>query len=142
MPDVLCHDSSGCVDVRPAVIQFDESETVHELESWGEGTTGAGGSIGGTGQGSTANPGDATWNARMFPGTLWTTPGGDHDAIASATLSVTSVINNPYTWLSTPGLVSDVQGWLDTPATNFGWEVINLDARRLARDQPRGDPFD
>jgi hypothetical protein len=94
---------------------------------WGEGTTGSGGMIGGTGQGFPANPGDATWNARFFPGTLWATPGGDHDSSASATTTVTSVINNPYSWLSTPGLVSDVQGWLNTPATNFGWELINLD---------------
>jgi hypothetical protein len=40
---------------------------------------------------------------------------------------VTSVINAPYTWLSTSGLINDVQGWLNTPASNFGWEVINLD---------------
>jgi hypothetical protein len=97
------------------------------MADWGEGTTGAGGTFVGTGQGFPANPGDATWNARFFPGTLWTNPGGDHNATASATLSVNSVINAPFTWLSTPALVSDVQGWLNTPATNFGWEVINLD---------------
>jgi hypothetical protein len=94
---------------------------------WGEGTTGSGGTIGGTGQGFPANPGDATWNARFFPGALWTTPGGDHNPTVSASTVVTSVINNPYTWLTTPRLVSDVQGWLNTPATNFGWELINLD---------------
>jgi hypothetical protein len=96
---------------------------------WGEGTTGAGQMIGGTGQGFPADPGDATWNARFFPppGTLWTTPGGDHAATASATTIVSSVINAPYMWLSTPGLVSDVQMWLNTPSTNFGWELINLD---------------
>jgi hypothetical protein len=97
------------------------------LADWGEGTTGAGGTIGGTGQGFPANPGDATWNARFFSGTLWGTPGGDHKATASATLSVNSVINAPFTWLSTPAFVGDVQGWLNNPATNFGWELINLD---------------
>ncbi len=96
-------------------------------DDWGEGITGAGQAIGGTGQGFPANPGDATWNARFFPGTLWVTPGGDHAATASATTTVTSVINSPYTWLSTPALVSDVQGWLNSPSTNFGWELINLD---------------
>ena len=25
----------------------------------------------------------------------------------------------------TPALVSDVQGWLNNPATNFGWAVVN-----------------
>jgi hypothetical protein len=97
------------------------------MADWGEGTTGAGMAIGGTGQGFPANPGDATWNARLFPGTLWATPGGDHAASASATSVVTSVINNAYTWGSTPGLITDVQTWLNTPATNFGWELINLD---------------
>jgi hypothetical protein len=96
-------------------------------DDWGEGTTGFGNTIGGTGQGFPANPGDATWNARFFSTTPWTTPGGDHVSTASATTTVTSVINNPYTWLSTPRLVSDVQGWLNAPATNFGWELINLD---------------
>src|SRR5215471_11159387 len=97
------------------------------MDDWGEGITGAGSTIGGTGQGFPANPADATWNARFFPGALWMTPGGDHDATASASLSVTSVIDAPYTWLSTPALVSDVQGWLNAPSSNFGWEVINLD---------------
>src|SRR5215831_9366897 len=105
-----------------------ETIGLFELEiDWGEGTTGSGAMIGGTGQGFPTNPGDATWNARFFPGTLWKTPGSDHDATASATLSVTSVIDAPYTWLSTPALVSDVQGWLNAPSSNFGWEVINLD---------------
>jgi hypothetical protein len=53
--------------------------------------------------------------------------GCDHAATASATTIVSSVINAPYMWLSTPGLVSDVQMWLNTPSTNFGWELINLD---------------
>ena len=105
-----------------------ETIGLFELEAdWGEGTTGSGAMIGGTGQGFPANPGDATWNARFFPGTLWTTPGSDHDATASATTVVGSTINDPFTWLSTPALVSDVQGWLDTPSSNFGWALINLD---------------
>ncbi|MHC5003383.1 MAG: multicopper oxidase domain-containing protein, partial [Planctomycetota bacterium] len=29
-----------------------------------------------------------------------------------------------YNWSSTPQLVADVQGWVDDPATNFGWIVI------------------
>jgi len=76
-------------------------------DDWGEGTTGSGGSIGGTGQGFPANAGDAT--------------------TASASSTVGSVIDDPYTWMSTAALISDVQGWLDTPASNFGWELINLD---------------
>jgi hypothetical protein len=62
----------------------------------------------------------------LFPGTLWATPGGDHAATASATATVNSVINDPTSW-SSAGLVSDVQAWLNTPSSNFGWELINLD---------------
>jgi hypothetical protein len=32
-----------------------------------------------------------------------------------------------FTYPSTSQAVSDVQGWLDHPATNFGWELINVD---------------
>jgi PEP-CTERM motif len=95
------------------------------MADWAEGTTGSGSTIGGSGQGFAANPGDTTWSARSFPGTLWATPGGDHAATSSATSTVTSVIDAPYTWAS-PGLVSNVQDWLNAPATNFGWELINL----------------
>ncbi|QSA95753.1 DNRLRE domain-containing protein [Methylococcus sp. EFPC2] len=93
---------------------------------WGEGTTGSTATgIGGTGQGYTANPGDATWNANFYNTSTWTTPGGDHVAAASASLVVNNVFQAPYTWQSTPQLVSDVQGWLDHPSANYGWELIN-----------------
>ncbi len=29
-----------------------------------------------------------------------------------------------YVWASTPAMVADVQGWLDEPATNFGWVIV------------------
>ena len=31
---------------------------------------------------------------------------------------------NSYTWNSTPELVADVQSWLDSPSTNYGWILI------------------
>jgi hypothetical protein len=111
---------SGGGDATPRTIEL------HKLtNNWGEGITGQGAAIGGSGQGFAANAGDATWNARLFPSTLWATPGGDFSASASSSTLVNNVVNNPFTWLSTPTLVSDVQGWLDSPANNFGWTVIN-----------------
>lgn len=99
---------------------------LHKLTNdWGEGVTGQGAAIMGSGQGFAANAGDATWNARLFPSTSWTAPGGDFAAAASSSTLVDNVVNTPFTWLSTPALVSDVQGWLDSPANNFGWAVIN-----------------
>ena len=97
--------------------------------SWGEGTVESDAfGIGGTGQGDTANPGDATWNDAFAQQTPWHAPGGDHASSASSTLFLDSnVAGTPYSWLSTPQLVADVQGWLDNPSTNFGWELINAD---------------
>jgi hypothetical protein len=110
------------VDATPRTIDL------HLLTSnWGEGTTGLGSAVGGSGQGFAANPGDATWNARLFPGTNWGTPGGDFVAAASASALVSETLNSPFVWASTAALVSDVQGWLNAPANNFGWELINAD---------------
>jgi len=114
--------AGGSGDPTPRTIEL------HALTAdWGEGTTGSGSGVGGSGQGFPANPGDATWNARLFPATLWTTPGGDFSASASASALVTNVVNAPYVWLTTSTLVNDVHGWLDNPSSNFGWAVINAE---------------
>lgn len=96
------------------------------LAAWGEGTSNAG-SPGGNGAAATA--GDATWTHRVWPDTLWTdgrgqvTTGGSFAFRASATTTVTTIVG-PQTWESTPGLVEDVQAWVDDPASNFGWILI------------------
>ncbi|HKE11984.1 MAG TPA: DNRLRE domain-containing protein, partial [Myxococcota bacterium] len=73
----------GSADTTPRTIEL------HLLTSnWGEGTTGMGLPLAGSGQGFPANAGDATWNARMFPSTLWGTAGGDFNASASASTLV------------------------------------------------------
>jgi hypothetical protein len=97
---------------------------------WGEGTAGSSSLvivIGGTGNGFAAGPDDATWNQRFFGSTAWSNPGalGDVDPVASASAIVGGPIDNPHTWLSTAALVSDAQGWLDSPSSNFGWALIN-----------------
>jgi hypothetical protein len=89
------------------------------LADWGEGTSDA---ESGTGRGAPATPNDATWLYRFFNTTRWTTPGGDFSSVASASASVGGP--GPYTWSSTAQMVSDVQGWLDSPGSNFGWAVI------------------
>lgn len=84
--------------------------------AWGEGASFAFG-----GGGASSEPGDATWLHRYYPGTLWTTPGGDFVSTISATRNVGPT--GWYTWVSTAQLVADVQGWVNTPASNFGWLV-------------------
>lgn len=92
---------------------------VHRLLSdWGESFSDANG---GEGAGITAEIGDATWQHTFFPGSLWSNPGGDFDAAASASLAVTDP--DVYTWQSS-GLVADVQNWVDGTVDNFGWALV------------------
>ena len=85
------------------------------LEDWGEGASNAG-SPGGNG--AQAEAGDATWLSALFPGTLWSTPGGVFAPEASAVIEVNEI--RTYTWASA-GMAADVQGWVNNPATNLGW---------------------
>ena len=93
---------------------------VHRLMSdWGEGDSDAGGE---EGAGTSAQPGDATWIHTFFPSSNWLAPGGDFAGAASSSQTVGG--DGTYTWPSTPELVADVQSWMDSPSTNFGWLVM------------------
>jgi hypothetical protein len=85
------------------------------LAEWGEGISVP---IGQGGAGAPATPGDATWLHAFYPGTLWSSPGGDFALTPSATSVVAGV--GMYSW-SSPELLHDVQAWLDAPGTNHGW---------------------
>jgi hypothetical protein len=102
---------------------------LHKLtKDWGEGSAGnSEPALSGTGMGSPASPGDATWSHAMLGSASWTNAGalGDFNAVASATTSVGGPVDSPINWTSTSALVADVQSWLDTSATNFGWALIN-----------------
>ncbi len=87
--------------------------------AWSEGTSNAG-TPGGSGAAATA--GDVTWTRRIYPGTFWLNPGGDTASAASATTLIGSSLTD-YVFTTTPQMVADVQGWLDQPATNFGWQL-------------------
>jgi PEP-CTERM motif len=107
---------------------------------WGEGT-------GGNATGSVAAAGDATWNERHHAGISWGAPGGllgtDYASVPSATTSVGNV--GPYVWGSSTELIDDVRAWVETPAANFGFILVNQSegtvgsARRFsATEQPGG----
>lgn len=111
--------------------------TLHTVSnSWGEGPSIA---TGGQGGGTASQPGDATWIHRSFNSTFWTNPGGDFTAASSAMTTVSGP--GFYDWTG-PGLVADVQSFLDSPATNFGWillgdEVAASSAKRFStREEP------
>jgi hypothetical protein len=89
------------------------------LADWGEGTSA--GTMG-EGGGAPSTNGDATWNARFFPTTNWTTPGGDFASTSSASQPVSGGSGNAT--FSSAGLVADVQAWVNNPSNNFGWILV------------------
>lgn len=114
----------GCsADTTPRVIKL------HKVTSgmWGEGSTGNGyTTIGGTGGGFSANTGDATWNAYYHSSPTWSNAGGDYSSTVSASTTVSQTVNTSYSW-SHSNMVSDVQAWLSSPSTNYGWILVNDD---------------
>jgi hypothetical protein len=81
------------------------------------------------GNGAPATTGDATWNNNFFNTSTWTTPGGDFSTTVSAMTLVNGNVSTgtvPYTWTSAQMAV-DVQSWLDSPSTNFGWFLIGTE---------------
>ena len=103
--------------------------TVHRLlADWGEGTSFSSG-----GGGARPVPGDATWLHAFYDDRFWTSPGGDFEAAASASIIVTGT--GFYSWRG-PGLAVDVQAWYDQPGINHGWLLLGDEstvstARRL-----------
>jgi len=94
------------------------------LADWGEGESDAGGEEG-EGQFPPADD-DTTWVHRFYDQMFWTTAGGDYIPGASAAIVIGD--EDFYSWNSTPGLVADVQQWLDDPGSNFGWIIIGDEA--------------
>lgn len=107
---------------------------VHRVtQDWDEGSAFANGP---GGAGTFAGNGSATWihTSRGTSGATWNTPGGDFDPQPSFIFDLASV--GPSTATVQPGIVNDVQSWLDNPAGNFGWilktdEVMWPTARRM-----------
>ncbi len=105
---------------------------LHTLTTdWGESGSHAPGN---EGSGATAQTGDATWINNFFGSSSWLSPGGDFNAVASASQTV---VNTGQVVFSSNNLISDVQNWLDNPSTNRGWiligdETTNATAQRFA----------
>ncbi len=102
-------------------IALDGPSSLHRaLRPWGEGASNAG-SPGGAG--APAMPGDCTWTHAFVGATPWAIPGGDFDPLASG-VTMIGLTAGTYIW-SDPGMVVDVQQWVDAPATNFGWFILS-----------------
>lgn len=139
-PDSEVLDASLLIEVDiapPGATGFDA--TLHALDAaWGEAGSFAPGAGGG---GAPAQPGDATWLHRFFDTEFWDSQGGDFEPTPSASAPLDAG-TGPFTFQATPTLVADVQGWVDQPATNFGWMIRGEEdnpgnARRIAsRENP------
>lgn len=92
---------------------------LHKLsQDWGQGTANAG--LNG-GAGAAPIGADATWAKPFFnQATLWTTPGGDFSPASSARTIIDNV--GDYQW-SSPQMAYELNAWLATPTTHFGWMV-------------------
>ena len=102
---------------------------LHRLtRDWGEGDSKASGMEGG---GANSEADDATWAHRFWPNIPWQTPGGDFEEISSAELDIGLV--GAYTFGPTLKMIEDVQGWVDSPAENFGWILIGVENAKSAR---------
>lgn len=117
--------------------------TLHRvLADWGEGDSNA---LGAEGQGTLAQPGDATWVYRFFEEQTWTNPGGDYLIQESASQGYGTEIQT-LTFTSTEGLIKDIRKWISDPDENHGWilrgaEGMDFTARKMdSRDNDEGIP--
>jgi hypothetical protein len=110
------------------------------LASFGEGPSSPPGN---GGAGTTPQAGDSTWLHRFFPGSTWSTPGGDFDPVPSLTAEMP--ITGSFSSEPLRAANEVVQSWLDSPATNFGWllkvdETAPVPARRIESRESTGSP--
>lgn len=112
------------------------------LDDWGQGSSFFNGGVGGP-----AAQNDATWFARFYDAsnpaksTLWNNPGGDFSSTVSGTTVVSnhpSDVDKAFSWMGStnPGMIADVQSWLNNPSANFGWllegnEAMGQTAKRF-----------
>ncbi len=105
-------------------ISGSETISLHKVTSaWGEGTSDA---TGQEGAGAPSQADDATWIHSFYDTTFWASAGGDYEAAPSATQSVAGL--GSYVWGSTAQMVADVEAWVSSPASNFGWIIIGNEA--------------
>lgn len=110
------------------------------IADWGEGASVASGQEGIPVQ---AEAGDATWIYNFYADTTWANPGGDFSPTISASQIISGV--GSYSWNSTSQMVADVQSWLTSPASNFGWlmeggEDITTTAKRFDSRESSSGP--
>ena len=95
---------------------FNNTQHLHRVtQAWGEGGSNSGFP---GGMAVDSQPGDASWLHTVYPGGFWTNLGGDFVGTPSGIYAFNSF--GPFL-MSGPGVIADVQIWLDNPSLNFGW---------------------
>ncbi|MEO8447767.1 MAG: DNRLRE domain-containing protein [bacterium] len=117
-----------CAVIQSVSLKLHMSKTISGINpvqlrkitsDWGEGTSAA---VGEEGQGAQAEENDATWMTTFYDTQFWINAGGDFSNTLSASANVNGI--GFYTWGSNAQLVSDVQGWINGSASNYGWLVL------------------
>jgi hypothetical protein len=108
----------------------DEPVALHRMiGDWSEGTSDA---TANEGSGTAATEGDATWTVRFSPDFPWLSDGGDFIEEPSAITQVGG--SGSYSWTG-PGVIADVQAWIDDPTLVTSWILIGnesvLSAKRF-----------
>ena len=125
--DALLEFIPPCATIQSVSLTLHMSRTIsgpmnvqlrRALEDWGESFSDAPGE---EGFGTQAESFDATWRYTFYNTDSWSTAGG---VFASDTSAITSVDQiGYYTW-SSPKMAAEVQSWLRSPNSNFGWVLI------------------
>jgi spore coat protein A len=123
--------------------------TLHPVNlAWGEAAAGVTPNLCGPrggGQGEPAVDGAATWLSAMHNQTSWSSPGGDYGAASGSTLVNDTTPDWDSAVAGNEEMVIDVQSWLDSPATNYGWiligdETVKTTARRFDSTEGAAPP--
>src|SRR5450432_857071 len=104
-------------------------------EPWGEGDK-AGETMMTYTVGQACTAGEATWSQSQCSIANWTTAGGTVAATVSASAASPASIGADVTFTSSSaGMVTDVQSWAATPASNYGWRISSSTEGGLAQAQ-------
>ncbi|HEY4312704.1 MAG TPA: DNRLRE domain-containing protein [Pirellulales bacterium] len=115
-------------------------------QNWGQGTSDFNGGVG-----APATQNDATWLYTFYNATTpstsptWTTPGGSFSSTASATALAPGGQSGNVISFSSTQLIADVQSWLNSPTSNFGWAILGNEstgqtAKRLNSSESANSP--
>jgi hypothetical protein len=108
----------------PTLPQTVRTHKLHKVSAdWGEGTSY------GSGGGAPATTNDATWSDRFYGVSAWISLGGDFSATVSSSIEIGNI--GSYSFPSTTQLIADVQAWVGSASTNYGWVIIGDESTKF-----------